>query len=508
MTTQGENPGPGDRSGSTLGPYRLVRRIGRGGMGEVYEAVDTVKDRTVALKLLPPQFADDADYRTRFLRESQTAARLNDPHVIPIHDFGEIDGQLFLDMRIVAGQDLRAVIRQGPVAPERAVDVIGQIASALDSAHDAGLTHRDIKPENILLDGKGFAYLVDFGLVQSAGQTGLTSTGLAIGSFNYMAPERFGGGGPVGPPSDTYALACVLYECLTGAKPFGSDSMEQIIAGHLHRPLPPTGTAFDAVIARGTAKDPAQRYRTAGELAADARATLAGRPPAMPAPTRVAPVGSYDATGYAQNQYAQNQYAQPPYPAAPARSSRNVVIAAVAAVAVIAAVAAGVLLWQSGDGSPSGDGDSTGVALAEATETMTSTVTASAPSTAPPAASTAPPATTAPPAARGPGDLGLPVPISAPACNGDTVAVVYNAVTPGAYQQEIAAALAQHPGASYLRTDQACASLKQSENGSPIYAVYYPGATRAETCAIRDRIGGGTYARVLDDSTPVGTEIC
>ncbi|GAA3965126.1 serine/threonine-protein kinase [Gordonia caeni] len=508
MTTQGEHSGPGDRSGSVLGPYRLVRRIGRGGMGEVYEAVDTVKDRTVALKLLPPQLADDADYRTRFLRESQTAARLNDPHVIPIHDFGEIDGQLFLDMRIVAGQDLRAVITQGPVAPDRAVDVIGQIASALDSAHDAGLTHRDIKPENILLDGKGFAYLVDFGLVQSAGQVGLTSTGLAIGSFNYMAPERFGGGAPVGPPSDTYALACVLYECLTGAKPFGADSMEQIIAGHLHRPLPPTGTAFDAVIARGTAKDPAQRYRTAGELAAAARASLAGRPPAVPAPTRTAPVGSYDPTGYAQTPYPQN-----PYQAAPARKSKNVVIAAIAAVAVIAALAGGVLLWQSG--RDDSGGDSAAVALADATETRTATVTESAASPAPADSESVPtesstvrPATTAPPAARAPGDLGLPVPISTPACNGDTVAVVYNAVSPGAYQQEIAAALAQYPGSSYLRTDQSCLSFKQSENGNPIYAVYYPGATRAETCAIRDRIGGGTYARVLDNSTPVGTEVC
>lgn len=475
-----------DRSGTTLGPYRLVRRVGRGGMGEVYEAVDTRKDRTVALKLLPENLADDADFRARFLRESQTVARLNDPHVIPIHDFGEIDGQLFLDMRIVHGRDLRAAITDGTLTPERAVDVVTQIAGALDTAHAAGLTHRDVKPENILLDGKGFAYLVDFGLVQSAGQAGLTSTGMAIGSFNYMAPERFGNGAPVGPPADVYALGCVLYESLTGTKPFGADSMEQIIAGHLARQLPSTGTAYDGVIARATAKDPAQRYRTAGELAAAATAAPHQLRQTAVAPTPVAPT----------------PVAPTPVPRVPPTPAGGNVglIAAFSAAVVLAAAIGGILLWNTT--TSTADLDS---AAAPAAVTTTATGTAPTTTTTTTTATTTAATTTA---ARPPGDLGLSTPISTPPCDGRTVAFVYNATNPGTYAQEVEAALARFPGASYLRTDQSCASLRQSLDGNPIYAVFYPGASLADTCATRNRIGGETYARRLDNTTAVGVEIC
>ncbi|MCK0439839.1 serine/threonine protein kinase [Gordonia alkaliphila] len=494
---------PGDRSGTMLGPYRLVRLLGRGGMGEVYEAVDTAKDRTVALKLLPPQLAHDDEYRTRFLRESQTAARLSDPHVIPIHDFGEIDGQLFLDMRIVDGQDLRALIRQGPVPADQAVAIIEQIAGALDTAHQAGLTHRDVKPENILLDRRGFAYLVDFGLVQSAGQTSLTSTGSAIGSFNYMAPERFGTGAPVGPPADVYALTCVLYECLTGAKPFGDDSMEQIIAGHLHRPLPPTGGPLDAVIAHGTAKDPAQRFASAGALATAARQTLNGRPPVLPhATTQVAPVGALGTLP------PQPPISPQPVPPQGSNRSMNLVLAGIAAVAVFAAVGTAIALWPSGNDD---DPDLAATSVTTTIEAKTTTITESAADEPSTTATSAPSRTTTtltPTSTRGTGDLGLSTPITTPSCTGETVTFVFNAITPGAYAQEVAAALQQHPGASYLRTDQACASLKQSQDGNPIYAVYYPGATVSETCAIKSRIGGGSYSRRLDHSTAVGTEIC
>lgn len=515
-----------DRSGTQLGPYLLVRRIGRGGMGEVYEATDTRKDRTVALKLLPTQLADDAEYRTRFLRESQTAARLNDPHVIPIHDFGEIDGQLFLDMRIVDGGDLRARISGGPIPQATAVDVVSQIAGALDTAHAAGLTHRDVKPENILLDARDFAYLVDFGLVQSAGQGGLTSTGLAIGSFNYMAPERFGTGAPVGPSSDIYALGCVLYECLTGAKPFGVDSMEQIIAGHLHRPLPPTGTALDAVIARGTAKDQAQRYQTAGHLAEAARRALTGATPTVlpvapfptPAPplagTQVAPVGY--AQQHPQFGGAPTGYPIPSEPVAPAaHAKRNPLVLAIATVAVLTALAGGLWFWQGSkksttEVSATGGAASTSTSLSPATVTATAPTQSTVTETVTPKTTAAPETTATGDRGRqlGAGDLGLSTPISSPACNGDSIAVVYNAVTPGAYAEEISNALRQYPGAAYLRTDQSCLSLKQSEYGNPIYAVYFPGATLSETCTIKARMGGGTYARVLDNSTPVGTEVC
>lgn len=503
----------GDRSGSRLGPYRLVRRIGKGGMGEVYEAVDTVKDRTVALKLLPPELAENDDYRARFLRESQTAARLHDPHVIPIHDFGEIDGQLYLDMRIVRGHDLRAALGRGPLPAAQAVDVITQIAGALDSAHEAGLTHRDIKPENILLDDKGFAYLVDFGLVQSTGQARLTSTGLAIGSFNYMSPERFGAGPAVGPSSDIYALACVLYESLTGTKPFGTASMEQIIAGHLHRPLPPTGTAFDAVIARGTAKDPAARYATAGELAAAARVALTGRAPAAPvAPaaftaTKVAPTDEFTGpSGGRAPSYTSPSpvygYA-PPVPPTTKRPSTTMLISAVAVILALVLVGAAAWLWRSADEDPKSAGAAVG-----STTTVTETTLTQVPPTVPTGdrgVQNTPTTTQVP--ARG-GDLGLATPMTRPSCTGSYATFVYNATTPGNYAQEIAAALARFPGTSYLRTDEACLSLKQSEDGNPIYAVYYPSDTLSGACSAKARAGGDAYSRRLDNSTAVGTEVC
>src|SRR5215471_3838622 len=138
-----------------FGPYRLDELVGRGGMGEVYRAYDTAKDRTVALKRLPRHLADDRGFKSQFRRESQIVARLREPHIIPIHDFGEIDGQLFIDMRLVEGVDLTTLISEsgGSLAPDLAVNVISQVAAALASAHDAGLMHRDIKPSNVLVTG-------------------------------------------------------------------------------------------------------------------------------------------------------------------------------------------------------------------------------------------------------------------------------------------------------------------------------------------------------------------
>ncbi len=180
------------RVNTQFGPYRLDELLGRGGMGEVYRAYDTTKDREVALKLLNPGLADDAVYQQRFRRESHAAARLGEPHVIPIHDWGEIDGVLFIDMRLVAGEDLRALLRrEHALAPARAVTIIEQVASALDAAHADGLVHRDIKPENILIAQNDFAYLVDFGIAHGSDDTHLTQAGTAIGSIAYMAPELF-----------------------------------------------------------------------------------------------------------------------------------------------------------------------------------------------------------------------------------------------------------------------------------------------------------------------------
>ncbi|WP_425302318.1 protein kinase domain-containing protein [Nocardia neocaledoniensis] len=272
---------PGSRTGSRFGPYELRSMLGKGGMGEVYEAYDTGKDRVVALKLLAPELAQDPAYQVRFRRESQAAAKLAEPHVIPIHDWGVIDGVLFIDMRLVPGTDLRTVLRAGgPLSPDRAVAVVEQIAAALDAAHAGGLVHRDVKPANILVTPADFAYLADFGIAHTEGDSAVTQAGMAMGSYIYMAPERFDVG-PISGRADVYSLACVLHECLTGAAPFPAASMSVLIRAHLSEAPPKPSTllpglpsGLDEVIAIGMAKDPADRYASAGELAVAAREAL------------------------------------------------------------------------------------------------------------------------------------------------------------------------------------------------------------------------------------------
>ncbi|MFX0578687.1 serine/threonine-protein kinase [Nocardia nepalensis] len=279
MTETPRSPG----AGAWFGKYRLDRLIGRGGMGEVYEAYDATKDRTVAIKVLPAQLADDPLYRERFQRESHSAARLQEAHVIPIHDYGEIDGRLYIDMRLVQGSSLRSLLNStGPLPPARAVALIAQVAAALDAAHAQGLIHRDVKPDNILVTAGDFVYLVDFGIAHVATDARLTSASATIGSFHYIAPERFGAA-PVSASVDVYSLACVLYECLTGVRPFTADTDAALIHSHLYEPPPkpsmmrsdiPPG--FDAVIARGLAKSPEDRYASAGELARAASEQVGG----------------------------------------------------------------------------------------------------------------------------------------------------------------------------------------------------------------------------------------
>jgi serine/threonine protein kinase, bacterial len=244
-------------------------------MGEVYEAEDTRKGRVVALKLVSPEFSDDPMFRARMQREAGAAGRLTEPHVIPIHDYGEINGQLYLDMRLIDGENLAALLKRGgPLSPPRAVAIVRQVAGALDAAHAVGVTHRDVKPENILLTGDDFAYLVDFGIARAGSDPGLTQTGMAVGTYKYMAPERFSDQ-EITSRSDIYSLACVLGECLIGAPPFRGDSIERLVAAHLMEPAPRPSqlrpgkvpAALDQVIAKGMAKNPDDRYRSAGELA-------------------------------------------------------------------------------------------------------------------------------------------------------------------------------------------------------------------------------------------------
>jgi serine/threonine kinase PknH len=271
----------GSRVGSMFGPYRLTRLLGRGGMGEVYEAEHTVKEWTVAVKLMSDTFSNDPVFRERMKREARIAGRLQEPHVVPIHDYGEIDGQMFLEMRLIEGIDLDSVLKRfGPLTPPRAVAIISQIASALDAAHAAGVMHRDVKPPNVLVTRDDFAYLVDFGIASASTDEKLTQLGTAVGTWKYMAPERFSND-EVTYRADIYALACVLHECLTGAPPYRADSASTLVAAHLMDPIPQPSTArpgipkaFDTVIARGMAKKPEDRYASAGDLARAAHDAL------------------------------------------------------------------------------------------------------------------------------------------------------------------------------------------------------------------------------------------
>ena len=274
-----------------FGPYRIEGLLGRGGMGEVHRAYDTAHDRVVALKLLSDPFVADEAFRARFRRESQIVARLREPHVIPIHAYGEIDDRLYLDMRLVEGRDLKELLEDGPLDPARAAGIVEQVAGALDAAHADGLVHRDVKPSNVLVTSADFVYLVDFGIARSmsAEGTSITGTGNVIGTLDYMAPERFGDA-PITGLVDVYALACVLFECLTGTRPFPAEGAAAQMGAHLTAPppvpsqvrpgLPP---ALDAVVARGMAKNPADRYPTAAALAEAARAAVTA--PAAPHPT-------------------------------------------------------------------------------------------------------------------------------------------------------------------------------------------------------------------------------
>ncbi|MGY1688420.1 serine/threonine-protein kinase [Geodermatophilus sp. SYSU D00867] len=318
-----------------FGPYRIEALLGRGGMGEVYRAFDTEHDRTVALKVLSEHLAADRGYRERFRREAHLAARLNEPHIVPIHRYGEIEGRLFLDMRLVPGRDVAAVLaEEGPMSPERAVGVVSQTARALDAAHADGLVHRDVKPSNVLLTGTGddeFVYLVDFGIARSTSDAqgpALTQTGAALGSFDYMAPERFLEK-PIDKRVDVYALACVLFECLTGRRPFTGDGLATLMYAHLNTtPQPPSALrpglprGLDDVVLKGLAKEPDERYGTCGEFAAAARAALSSagvtvRPETAP-PTSVAPLLAHPQTVGFSNPGPAGSYGAPSHPGAPA----------------------------------------------------------------------------------------------------------------------------------------------------------------------------------------------
>jgi serine/threonine-protein kinase len=276
------------KPGTEVAGYRIERTLGRGGMSVVYLAEHDWLQRKVALKVLAPQLAEDERFRERFVRESRLAASLDHPNVIPIYEAGASGGDLFIAMRYVEGTDLRSLLHEsGALEPARAVDIVRQVAAALDAAHEQGLVHRDVKPGNVLLarqrgsEAGEHVYLSDFGLTKrSASDSGITGTGQFVGTLDYAAPEQFKGGTPDA-RTDVYSLGCVLFECLTGRPPYQAEIDAGLMYAHLQQD-PPTVTAelpdlprgIDAVVATAMAKAPAERQPTAGTLAEEAARAL------------------------------------------------------------------------------------------------------------------------------------------------------------------------------------------------------------------------------------------
>ena len=261
--------------GTTFAGYRIDALVGRGGMGVVYRALDLSLERPVALKLIAPEFVEDQRFRARFLREPRLAASLDHPNVIPIFEAGEHEGQLYLAMRFVGGSDLKSVLESPEgMPPERALEVVGQVAGALDAAHSRALVHRDVKPANVLIAQGGHAYLTDFGITKQLGGDS-ADTGRAAGTLDYLAPEQIRGD-PVDGRTDGYALACVLYECLAGAPPFRRATEAETLWAHMQEePAPVQGhAALDPVLRKALSKEPAARYETCEAFVRDARAAL------------------------------------------------------------------------------------------------------------------------------------------------------------------------------------------------------------------------------------------
>jgi len=263
--------------GADVGHYRIVRQIGAGGMGEVYLARDTALNRRVALKFLPPHLARDPELRARFTREAQAAAALDHPNIVTVHEVGEHDGRPFFAMQYVEGHTLRHVAREEPLTLGEIPDLVARIADGLSQAHAQGLIHRDIKSANIILDKHRRPRILDFGLASVQGGEMLTQAGTTLGTAAYMSPEQAAGKN-VDARSDLFSLGVVLYELVTGRLPFEGENAAAI----LHRittaePEPPSRHKPDVpvdleqIISRCLAKDPAERYQSATDLAADLR---------------------------------------------------------------------------------------------------------------------------------------------------------------------------------------------------------------------------------------------
>ncbi len=353
-------------TGTVFAGHRIEGIAGKGGMGIVYRATHLALDHLVALKVISPELASDERFRRRFADESRIAVSIRHPNVVPIHNAGEVDGQLFVTMDLIEGTDLRHLInREGTLEPARAARIVGEVAAALDAAHSRGLVHRDIKPGNILIEGSGEherVFLTDFGLARQVdANTGVTATGAFVGTLDYVAPEQIRGE-RVDARADVYALGCVLFELLTGNPPFAArdDKVAKMYA-HLEEEAPSLrmlrpdlAGGLDLAMKRALAKDPAERFPSAGDFARAVDAAVEGEA-TIEAERSVgvgaAAPGPPEATTTANRQIEESTVAAPPpVRSEPGRKSRAPLFAAIAGVAgVIVAVV--VIVSGGGDGS-------------------------------------------------------------------------------------------------------------------------------------------------------------
>ncbi|MEO7908567.1 MAG: protein kinase [Roseiflexaceae bacterium] len=350
----------GDLGGRNLGPYRLLEQLGAGGMATVYKAYHAAMDRYVAIKVLPPHLARDPNFRARFEREARTIARLEHRYILPVHDVAESEGTPYLVMRYTDSGDLAGLITSGQLTTQRMIELVGQVAEALDYAHRQGVIHRDIKPANVLISRDGDALLADFGIAKIYEDTlQLTGEGNMVGTPAYMAPEQLQGKA-VDARTDVYALGVVLYQALTGECPFIAETPLAVAMMHIHNPLRPPrqiNTAIpepiERIILRAMAKNPADRYQTAGEMA-DALRQVAGLTPLpaaaiLPKPMMVAP----PATPSAPTVVPADLAAVPDAGAPPRVGVRTwwIAGASVAVLVVAVALAFGLMRNPSGGGT-------------------------------------------------------------------------------------------------------------------------------------------------------------
>ncbi|HEU4705733.1 MAG TPA: serine/threonine-protein kinase [Solirubrobacterales bacterium] len=358
--------------GDRFAGYRIERRLGRGGMGILYLAVEPGLERRVALKLIAPEAAADEVFAKRFAEESRIAASIEHPNVVPIYAAGEEEGVPWIAMRYVAGSDLgRRIAREGRLAAAEAVELIAQIGNGLDAIHAAGLVHRDVKPANVLLSGtpgSEHAYITDFGVARNvATRSGLTQTGRFVGTLDYVAPEQISGGA-IDARVDVYALGCLLFKLLTGEVPYPRDGEAARLYAHLHDPppapslyVPEVPMALDDVVVRAMSKEPDDRYPSAGDLGRAAKAALGGGAVSVPertVATGAAATREREAPTEATREVSRATSTRK-LPGDEPRSPVRLALALGAGLAAVAAIALIAVLASGGGGGTSG-GDTTG----------------------------------------------------------------------------------------------------------------------------------------------------